>query len=164
MLGHRRVACQLFQRVRPRRGPVPPQTTSRPRGVEACARSDGTLVPLGAYRHKRDLTRWSGLHVAGDRLVLFGPDANEVLAQNGGRIAPQLALDPGKVGSIIDLEILSRDPAHPVALATLGSLRESQGRREEAASLYERFLASAPADTPVRQDVQQRLLRLRGAM
>ena len=37
-------------------------------------------VPLGAYRHKRDLSRWSGLHVAGDRIVLFGPDGIEVLA------------------------------------------------------------------------------------
>ncbi|HEY8152602.1 MAG TPA: hypothetical protein VII72_00580 [Myxococcota bacterium] len=66
-------------------------------------------VPLGAYRHKRDLTRWSGLQVAGDRIALFGPDGIEVLALQAGRFAPVLALDRGTVGSIIAVESLGRD-------------------------------------------------------
>lgn len=66
-------------------------------------------VPVGAYRHKRDLSRWSGLHIAGDRIVLFGPDGIEVLAMLGGRFALALALDRGTVGSIVAVESLGRD-------------------------------------------------------
>ena len=66
-------------------------------------------VPLGAYRHQRDLSRWSGLHVAGDRIALFGHDGIEVLALLGGRFTPVLALDRGTVGSIVAVESLGRD-------------------------------------------------------
>jgi hypothetical protein len=63
-------------------------------------------VLLGAYRRRRDLTRWSGLHVAGERIALFGPDGIEVVAVSRGRFAPVLALDRGAVGTIVALESL----------------------------------------------------------
>ena len=66
-------------------------------------------VLLGAYRRKRDLSRWSGLHVAGDRVVLFGPDGIEVLALREGRFVPELALDRGVVGTIVAVESLGRE-------------------------------------------------------
>ena len=66
-------------------------------------------VPLGAYRHARDLSHWSGLHVAGDRVVIFGPDGIEVLALQAGRFARVLALDRGTVGSIVAVESQGRD-------------------------------------------------------
>jgi hypothetical protein len=91
-------------------------------------------VPLGAYRHKRDLTRWSGLQVAGDRLVIFGPDGIEVLALVGGRFAPVLALDRGKVGSIVAVESLGRDL---VAAGNRGLLLLAEGKAEPE-SLLER--------------------------
>ncbi len=84
-------------------------------------------VPLGAYRHKRDLTRWSGLHVAGDRLVLFGPDGIEVLALAGGRFAPVLAFDRGTVGSIVAVESLGRDL---VAAGNRGLLLLAEGQAQ----------------------------------
>ena len=82
-------------------------------------------VPLGAYRHKRDLTRWSGLHVAGDRIVLFGPDGIEVLALRGGRFAPVLTFDRGTVGSIVAVESLGRDL---VAAGNRGLLLLAEGK------------------------------------
>ena len=66
-------------------------------------------VLLGAYRRKRDLSRWSGLHVAGDRIALFGPDGIEVLALREGRFVPELALDRGVVGTIVAVESLGRE-------------------------------------------------------
>jgi len=63
-------------------------------------------ILLGAYRRKRDLSRWSGLHVAGDRVVLFGPDGIEVLGLREGRFVPELVLDRGVVGTIIAVESL----------------------------------------------------------
>jgi len=66
-------------------------------------------VLLGAYRRKRDLSRWSGLHVAGDRIVLFGPDGIEVLALRGGRFVPELVLARGEVGTIVAVESLGRE-------------------------------------------------------
>jgi hypothetical protein len=84
-------------------------------------------VPLGAYRHKRDLTRWSGLHVAGDRLVIFGPDGIEVLALVGGRFAPVLALDRGTVGSIVAVASLGRDL---VAAGNRGLLLLAEGKAQ----------------------------------
>jgi hypothetical protein len=84
-------------------------------------------IPLGAYRHKRDLTRWSDLHVAGDRIVLFGPDGLEVLALVAGHFTPVLALDRGKVGSIVAVESLGRDL---VAAGNRGLLLLAEGRSE----------------------------------
>ena len=66
-------------------------------------------VLLGAYRRKRDLSRWSGLHVAGDRVVLFGPDGIEVLELREGRFVPELALDRGVVGTIVAVESLGHE-------------------------------------------------------
>jgi hypothetical protein len=66
-------------------------------------------VLLGAYRRKRDLSRWSGLHVAGDRIALFGPDGIEVLALREGRFVPELALDRGVVGTLVAVESLGRE-------------------------------------------------------
>ena len=84
-------------------------------------------VALGAYRHKRDLTRWSGLHVAGDRLVIFGPDGIEVLALVGGRFAPVLTLDRGTVGSIVAVESMGRDL---VAAGNRGLLWLAEGKTQ----------------------------------
>ena len=89
-------------------------------------------VPLGAYRHKRDLTRWSGLHVAGDRIALFGPDGIEVLALRAGRFAPVLALDRGTVGSIVAVESLGRDW---VAAGNRGLLLLAEGKPQPEALL-----------------------------
>lgn len=66
-------------------------------------------VLLGAYRRKRDLSRWSGLHLAGDRIVLFGPDGIEVVELREGRFAPVLVLDRGVVGTILAVESLGRE-------------------------------------------------------
>jgi hypothetical protein len=66
-------------------------------------------VLLGAYRRKRDLSRWSGLHLAGDRIVLFGPDGIEMVELREGRFVPVLALDRGVVGTIVAVESLGRE-------------------------------------------------------
>ena len=84
-------------------------------------------VLLGAYRHKRDLSRWSGLHVAGDRVVLFGPDGIEVLGLVGGRFAPVLTLDRGTVGSIVAVESLGRDL---VAAGNRGLVLVAEGKAQ----------------------------------
>jgi hypothetical protein len=91
-------------------------------------------VPLGAYRRKRDLTRWSGLEVAGDRIALFGPDGIEVLALRAGRFAPVLALDRATVGSIVAVESLGRDW---VAAGNRGILLVGEGGTQPA-TLMER--------------------------
>ncbi len=64
---------------------------------------------IGSYRRKRDLSRWSGLHLLGDQVVIFGPDGIEVLALRDGRFVPTLALDRGVVGSIVAVENLGRE-------------------------------------------------------
>jgi hypothetical protein len=85
-------------------------------------------VLLGEYRHKRDLTQWSGLTVAGDRIAIFGPDGIELLALIEGRFTPVLALDRGAVGTIIAVESLGREL---VAAGSRGLLLfDVEGRRE----------------------------------
>ena len=84
-------------------------------------------VPLGAFRHKRDLTHWSGLHIAGDRIVLFGPDGIEVLELQGGHFSQALALDRGTIGSIVAVESLGRDL---VAAGNRGLLLLAEGKRQ----------------------------------
>ena len=66
-------------------------------------------APIGAYRRKRDLSRWSGLHVSGERIVLFGPDGIEIVELREGRFVPSLALDRGKVGTIVAVESIGRE-------------------------------------------------------
>ena len=97
-------------------------------------------VLLGAYRHKRDLTRWSGLQVAGDRIALFGPDGIEVLALMAGRFAPVLALDRGTVGSIVAVESLGRDW---VAAGNRGLLLVAEGKPKPEALLERQVLGLA---------------------
>ena len=97
-------------------------------------------VPLGAYRHKRDLTRWSGLHVAGDRIAIFGPDGIEVLAVVGGRFTPVLALDRGKVGSILAVENLGRDL---VAAGNRGVILLAEGKSKDETLLQRPVLGLA---------------------
>jgi hypothetical protein len=66
-------------------------------------------VLLGEYRHERDLTQWSGLTVAGDRIAIFGPDGIELLALVQGRFAPVLALDRSAVGTLLAVERLGSE-------------------------------------------------------
>ncbi len=91
-------------------------------------------VLLGSYRHKRDLSRWSGLHLAGDRVVLFGPDGIEVVELREGRFVPVLALDRGVVGTIVAVESLGRDL---VAAGNRGLVR-IDGQKGQRELLFER--------------------------
>jgi len=97
-------------------------------------------VPLGAYRHKRDLSHWSGLHVAGERVVIFGPDGIEVLALLGGRFAPVLTLDRGTVGSIVAVESLGRDL---VAAGNRGLVLIAEGKAQPEPLLVRPLLGLA---------------------
>lgn len=86
-------------------------------------------VPIGAYRRKRDLSRWSGLHLAGDRVVLYGPDGIEIVELREGRFAPALALDRGKVGTIVAVESVGRE-LFAAGARGLVHIDPQQGQRE----------------------------------
>jgi cytochrome c-type biogenesis protein CcmH/NrfG len=60
-------------------------------------------------------------------------------------------------------EILRKDPQNLVALATLGSLFESEGRADEARAFYERYLLAHPPDDRLTAEVRARAGRLGSA-
>jgi hypothetical protein len=83
---------------------------------------------LGAWRRKRDLTQWSGVHIAGDRIAIFGPDGIEVIGVHEGQFALELALDRGAVGTIVAMEDLGPDL---LAAGNRGLVRiDAHGARE----------------------------------
>jgi hypothetical protein len=91
-------------------------------------------ILLGAHRRKRDLSRWSGLHLAGDRVVLFGPDGIEMLELREGRFVPVLALDRGTVGTIVAVESLG----HEIVAAGSRGLALIDGQKGQRELLFER--------------------------
>lgn len=59
---------------------------------------------VGEYRRPRDLTRWSGLRVVGDRVVLFGDDGIEIVQLAAGGPRRVAAWERGSVGSVAAVE------------------------------------------------------------
>ncbi|MEE9609380.1 MAG: hypothetical protein V3U03_16690 [Myxococcota bacterium] len=64
---------------------------------------------LGEYKRPRDLARWSGLRMAGERVALFGEDGIEIVQIADAQPRRELALGREVVGSVVAMESVGND-------------------------------------------------------
>lgn len=107
------------------------------------------------------LERWDEAAAAWRQALRLAPDDADVLADAADAVASaQQGSLEGEPAAMV-ARALRADGRHPKALALAATAAQRNGRRDEAAALWERLLAQMPPDAEAAQRVRQSLEALR---
>jgi tetratricopeptide (TPR) repeat protein len=128
------------------------------RGV-ARARAEASLREAEVLRLQKRLPE---ARVAFEKAAALSPDDALPLWKLGAFLL-ETGKDAGDAAKPLEAAA-ARSPAEPEAWYWIGEARRRGGRADEAAAAFDRFLAAAPADHPLREPAGKALGEVRGAV